>query len=173
MTVSTITELAQQCTTEAGSADFSVVDQICHDLFSSKVTPSGPAWHSLLRRIFAEAVRNNLTNEDLSGALGEAPFTDQLLAAYEKYREDAAKAFESVGFHYPHLVEAQWKISGLMESDSEKRIKAPLCEMTLKSIPTGTAKPEAFTFVCTKDELLELQGIVADAESMLAKLSQK
>uniref|UniRef100_A0A914Z1J5 COMM domain-containing protein 3 n=1 Tax=Panagrolaimus superbus TaxID=310955 RepID=A0A914Z1J5_9BILA len=170
-----LTKLIEDCAREAGNEDFNVIDEICSGMVSAHALARGPIWHGMIRKIIAEAARARLSSEQLKSHLNaaNAPFTDKLMEAYEKYGEDMTKALERIGYRYPSLTETQWKVSGLMESNNEKRIKAPLVEMTLKALPTGGDKSDEFNFVCTKDELLELQNVVREAENMLAKLVQK
>jgi hypothetical protein len=170
-----ITKLIEDCVREARNEDFSCIDDICSEMVSAHALARGPLWHGMIRKIIVEATRSKWTAEHLKSQLNaaNAPFAEKLTETYEKYGEDMTKALERIGYRYPSLIETQWKVSGLMESNNEKRIKAPLVEMTLKSLSTGADKSNEFNFVCTKDELLELQNVVREAENMLAKLVQK
>jgi hypothetical protein len=60
---------------------------------------------------------------------------------------------KTIGWKYPQIVDIDYKLCGVMESDSETGIKEPLAELTITSLATGVTKTEDFSFVCTKQQL--------------------
>uniref|UniRef100_A0AC34QUK6 COMM domain-containing protein 3 n=1 Tax=Panagrolaimus sp. JU765 TaxID=591449 RepID=A0AC34QUK6_9BILA len=168
-------QLVIECTQQVQDIDADVIENLCKDLIQSTSPFRGSVAHGLIIRLIVEAAKAKMTSDQLQETLNasKASFTDAVVNTYQNHRDQLIKMLETIGYRYPNVVETNWKLSGLMESNAESRIKAPVAELTVKSLPAGKSQPENYTFTCTKDELLDLQKVIREAENMLSKLSQK
>ncbi|KAI6199449.1 UBA THIF-type NAD FAD binding fold and Ubiquitin-activating enzyme repeat domain containing protein [Aphelenchoides besseyi] len=110
--------------------------------------------------------RSVLLNSNSSFPLGEA-----LADAYTEKADSLVENLKTIGWRHPLLVDIDWKLCGVMESDSEVGIKEPLAEMTFTSLATNETKTEDFSFVCTKRQLQDMQWKLKEAYNFLQKMA--
>ncbi|KAI6213179.1 SUMO-activating enzyme subunit [Aphelenchoides besseyi] len=110
--------------------------------------------------------RSVLFDSNSSFPLGEA-----LADVYTEKADSLIENLKTIGWRHPLLVDIDWKLCGVMESDSEVGIKEPLAEMTFTSLATNETKTEDFSFVCTKRQLQDMQWKLKEAYNFLQKMA--
>uniref|UniRef100_A0A914D0Z3 COMM domain-containing protein 3 n=1 Tax=Acrobeloides nanus TaxID=290746 RepID=A0A914D0Z3_9BILA len=158
------------------------IETICEKLFESLLNSDRNSVNStqfneeIVKAVWSCAVESaqlGLEVEQLSNQLKtfNHPLTLAIINCYKKYGESLRAAVQTVGWTYPRIVDIDWRISGLMESNNQEKIKEPLVEMTFKSLSADSTSSSTFSFSCTKNQLLELRWKVKEAQNMLQKLS--
>jgi len=97
-----------------------------------------------------------------------------LLNAYSNRFESLVEGpLKTITWKYPQIVDIDYKLCGVMESDTEIGIKEPLAELTFTSLTTNETKAEDFSFVCTKQQLQDIQWKVKEAHNLLQKMASQ
>ncbi|KAI6190290.1 COMM domain-containing protein 3 [Aphelenchoides bicaudatus] len=134
---------------------------------------------SIVGTIIIRAASLNLEPIDLKQNLfdqtsNEYLIGNALLNAYsERYKDLVDGPLKTISWKYPQLVDIDWRLSGVMESDSELGIKEPLAEFVFTSLETDETKTKDFTFVCTKQQLQDMQWKVKEAHNLLQKMASQ
>jgi len=110
------------------------------------------------------------------GKLDLAPIGIREFFSANSFPEPRAEAFSALyahnvsalrallnasSFHFPHVVDVQWRVDYQVRSDSLDRINAPTFYVTLKTLEHGVQRDVAFA--CSLEEMTDLVAKLKDA----------
>ncbi|CAD5222444.1 unnamed protein product [Bursaphelenchus xylophilus] len=127
----------------------------------------------LFGALIVKSVASGVNPEKFEENLADIDKLSPLVTLYKEQFTHLKGGLETIGWKYPMFVDVDWKVSGVMETDSATGVKEPLVEMEFSSIPTGSTDVEKFKFYCTKRQIQDMQWKVKEAYNLLQKMSQQ
>lgn len=77
----------------------------------------------------------------------------------------------SIETRYPIVVEVDYELSGLAETDQHKKIRRPVANLSLKTISSGGNALKETVINCDEGNLLHLQSKLAETLNKLEEVS--
>ncbi|XP_023241735.1 COMM domain-containing protein 3-like [Centruroides sculpturatus] len=115
---------------------------------------------------FLEAAKHNTDEATLISTLEECKVKteriSELVNFYKKEKKHLQAHLNSLGSHFPHLVDVDWRHDYVIKSDSLEKVCHPVYIIDLK-----TDTKEQVTFSCSIEELQDLVGKLKDATKCL------
>jgi polycomb group RING finger protein 4 len=75
----------------------------------------------------------------------------------------------ATSFHFPHIVDVQWRCDFLMKTNEQERLNTPTFFVKLKVI-NEKGQLQDVQFTCSHDQLQDLVGRLQDATASLDRL---
>ncbi|KHN82034.1 COMM domain-containing protein 3 [Toxocara canis] len=120
--------------------------------------------------VIAEATKLSLDENSLDEILPHCALSNAIVTAYKVYKDRLREQLSTVGWEYPHVVDIDWKIGGVLET-SEGKESGTVAEIHFDTIATGTCDIERISFHCDVNQLQDLLWTFKEAQNSLHNLA--
>lgn len=128
--------------------------------------------HGALATLLLEAARQGFDDELFGSVLSEQGFgpkqAELLGGAYAKHRDALRVLLGRSTFHFPHIVDLEWRMDYHIKSANVERVDEFEWLVTLKTIDKGAMRD--VTFSANREEMQELLSKMKDALSAAERL---
>eukprot|EP01132_Coremiostelium_polycephalum_P003842 gene3842-4786_t len=123
-----------------------------------------------------ESMKVNSDQNSISNLLEEHKLSNDriqiILGYFKEYRVSIRKTLSITNFHFPHIIDINWRLDYFMKSNSIEKVNTPvyIVNLTTEQEEGGKGKVE---FACTLDQLQDLVFKLRDAQKQIERSSIK
>ena len=92
---------------------------------------------------------------------------------YEEKLDELRLILSLSTFHFPHIVDIDWRLDYYVKSNEVSRVDKPVWIITLKTYENDSNQIKDFTFSCDLQELQDLLIRLKDAVKQVDKITGK
>ncbi|EGG17012.1 COMM domain-containing protein 3 [Cavenderia fasciculata] len=132
--------------------------------------------YSALITFILESMKLNIDNDTISSILEEQKLTSNRINVIIQYftnnRTKLRKYLSITNFHYPHIIDVNWRLDYFMKSNSIEKVNTPVYMINLTTEKEEGQKGQV-EFACTLDQLQDLVFKLRDAQKQIERSSIK
>ncbi|KAF2070866.1 hypothetical protein CYY_007822 [Polysphondylium violaceum] len=152
------------------------------DLFEDKSAISGidiivlKQTYSAFIAFILELMKVNSDQATISDLLEDHKLSNNriqfILNYFKEYRVAIRKALSITNFHFPHIIDINWRLDYFLKSNSLEKLNTPVYIVSLTTEQEEDQKGKV-EFACTLDQLQDLVFKLRDAQKQIERSSIK
>ncbi|EFA76053.1 COMM domain-containing protein 3 [Heterostelium album PN500] len=123
-----------------------------------------------------ETMKSNIDNSVITHTLEDHKLSSNRIQVIIQYfnqnRIAIRKVLSITNFHYPHIIDVNWRLDYFMKSNSIEKVNTPVYLINLTTEKEEGEKGEV-EFACTLDQLQDLVFKLRDAQKQIERSSIK
>ncbi|GAM17463.1 hypothetical protein SAMD00019534_006380, partial [Acytostelium subglobosum LB1] len=123
-----------------------------------------------------ESMKINIDNTTITSTLEDhklsGPRIQLIVSMFTKHRVAIRKTLSITNFHFPHIIDVNWRLDYFMKSNSIEKVNKPVYFINLTTEREEGEKGEV-QFACTLDQLQDLVFKLRDAQKQIERSSIK
>jgi len=126
---------------------------------------------------YTEAAKIDLTQDELKLQIQRSGVTDKqceaISSVYKSHRAEFRKSLLRIGWHPPHVLNADWKLNYCVKGNVQGTIAKPSYLVSFKVQDCDTTAPRDFIFNCSVDQLQDLVWKLKEATRTVQKIANQ
>ncbi|KYR01113.1 COMM domain-containing protein 3 [Tieghemostelium lacteum] len=132
---------------------------------------------SSLLSFILETMKINSDLNSISGILDDHKFSESrienILNYFKEHRVAIRKVLSITNFHFPHIIDVNWRLDYFMKSNSVEKLNTPVYLINLTTEQEEGVQPGKVEFACTLDQLQDLVYKLRDAQKQIERSAIK